>query len=147
MVYSIYSTPVQKFLGKGSNGRGDGAGNCFSTLIVFCNVNTCILGGSPTCINTSFCYCNSDGVLVSATVKLRLHNVEKSFKSVGISIYNDSFRAKNVANKCLHIMWVSDKRTAYMKEGQVQEYGILGAVSRSRRMVYVAVDPRTSYSV
>ena len=45
------------------------------------------------------------------------------------------------------IMWVSDKRTAYIKEGQVQEYGTLGAASRSRRIVYAAVDPRTSYSV
>ena len=45
------------------------------------------------------------------------------------------------------MVWVSDKRTAYMKEGQVQEYGTLGAASKSRRTVYVAVDPRTSYSV
>lgn len=112
--------------------------------------------------HTKLGYCNSVVVSLSAKAKWRLYRAERSSKSVGLSIHKDSFRAKNVANRCLHcgtsekkgrivrkqtIIWVSDKSTAYIKEGQVQEYGTLGAASRSRRVVYVAVDPRTSYSV
>lgn len=86
-------------------------------------------------------------ISVSATVKWELYKSARRSRSVGLSIHSDSFRAKNVANRCLHMMWVSDERTVYIKEGQVHEYGTFGAASRSRRIVYVAADPRTWYSV
>ena len=62
-------------------------------------------------------------------------------------VYEHNIKLRREKKIIQTIMWVSDKRTAYIKEGQVQEYGTLGAASRSRRIVYVAVDPKTSYSV
>ena len=57
---------------------------------------------NSTCKITGYC-CNSvEMISVSAKVKWELYKSERRSKSVGLSTHNDSFRAKNVANKCLH---------------------------------------------